>query len=54
MSQSKQMGDFDKLSGTENLKKQIIAGTSEDEIRKAGSQGYLTTGNIEKKYLIYP
>jgi len=54
MSQSKQMGNFDKLSGTENLKKQIIAGTSEEEIRKSWEPGLGQFKEMRKKYLIYP
>lgn len=54
MTQSKQMGNFDKLAGTENLKKQIIAGTSEDEIRKSWEPGLGAYKNMRKKYLIYP
>jgi uncharacterized protein YbbC (DUF1343 family) len=52
--QSKQMGDFDKLSGTENLRKQIIAGASEDEIRKSWEPGLSDYKTLRKKYLIYP
>ncbi|GGC01280.1 exo-beta-N-acetylmuramidase NamZ family protein [Dyadobacter sediminis] len=54
MSQSKQMGSFDKLAGTENLKKQIIAGTSEKEIRKSWEPGLSNFKSIRKKYLLYP
>ena len=54
MSQSKQMGNFDKLSGTENLKKQIIAGTSEEEIRKSWEPGLSQYKSSRKKYLLYP
>lgn len=54
MSQSKQMGNFDKLAGTENLKKQIIAGASEDEIRKSWEPGLGQFKEMRKKYLIYP
>jgi len=54
MSQSKQMGNFDKLVGTENLKKQIIAGTSEKEIRKSWEPGLSNFKSIRKKYLLYP
>jgi len=54
MSQSKQMGNFDKLAGTENLKKQIIAGTSEKEIRKSWEPGLSSFKSIRKKYLLYP
>ena len=54
MSQSKQMGSFDKLVGTENLRKQIIAGASEDEIRKSWEPGLGQYKTMRKKYLIYP
>ncbi|MCF2516667.1 exo-beta-N-acetylmuramidase NamZ domain-containing protein [Dyadobacter sp. CY351] len=54
MSQSKQMGNFDKLAGTENLKKQIIAGVSEEEIRKSWEPGLGNYKDMRKKYLIYP
>lgn len=54
MSQSKQMGNFDKLAGTENLKKQIIAGASEEEIRKSWEPGLGDYKALRKKYLLYP
>lgn len=54
MSQSKQIGNIDKLSGTENLKKQIIAGVSEAEIRKSWEPGLSEFKTMRKKYLIYP
>lgn len=54
MSQSKQMGSFDKLAGTENLKKQIVAGVSEKEIRKSWEPGLSEFKSIRKKYLLYP
>lgn len=54
MSQSKQMGSFDKLSGTENLKKQIIAGTPENDIRKSWEPGLGQFREMRKKYMIYP
>lgn len=54
MSQSKQMGSFDKLSGTENLKKQIIAGVSEAEIRASWEPGLSDYKTMRKKYLLYP
>ncbi|GGH39078.1 exo-beta-N-acetylmuramidase NamZ family protein [Dyadobacter endophyticus] len=54
MSQSKQMGNFDKLSGTENLKKQIIAGTPENDIRKSWEPGLGQFREMRKKYMIYP
>ncbi|WP_229254645.1 exo-beta-N-acetylmuramidase NamZ family protein [Dyadobacter linearis] len=53
-SQSKQMGNFDLLSGTENLRKQIIAGTSEEEIRKSWESGLSQYKETRKKYLLYP
>lgn len=52
--QSKQMGNFDKLAGTENLKKQIIAGTSEAEIRRSWEPGLSAFKTLRKKYLLYP
>jgi len=54
MSQSKQMGSFDKLAGSENLRKQIIAGTSEAEIRKSWEPGLSDFKTMRKKYLLYP
>lgn len=54
MTQSKQMGNFDKLAGTENLKKQIIAGTPEAEIRQSWEPGLSAFKTLRKKYLIYP
>lgn len=54
MSQSKQIGDINKLSGTENLKKQIIAGVPEAEIRKSWEPGLSEFKQMRKKYLIYP
>ncbi len=53
-SQSLQMGDFDKLTGTENLKKQIIAGTSEAEIRRSWEPGLSEYKKMRQKYLLYP
>lgn len=54
MSQSKEIGNFDKLAGTENLKKQIIAGVSEKEIRKSWEPGLANYKQMRKKYLLYP
>ncbi len=53
-SQSKQMGDFKLLAGTENLQKQIIAGTSEANIRKSWEPGLTNYKKIRDKYLLYP
>ena len=53
-SQSRQMGDFNLLAGTENLKKQIIAGTSEAEIRQSWEPGLSAYKKMREKYLLYP
>ena len=45
--------DFDKLSGTSNLKKQIIEGLSESEIRDSWQEGLEKFKKIRKKYLLY-
>ncbi len=45
--------DFDKLSGTSNLKKQIIEGISESEIRDSWKEGLEKFKKIRKKYLLY-
>lgn len=54
MSQSKQMGNFNKLAGTESLKQQIIDGKSETEIRKSWEPGLSNFKTLRKKYLLYP
>ncbi|MEO8793882.1 MAG: DUF1343 domain-containing protein [Daejeonella sp.] len=51
--QSNQMGNFDKLAGTENLRKQIIAGKSEEEIRQSWEPGLSQYKIMRKNYLIY-
>jgi len=51
--QSNQMGNFDKLAGTENLKKQIIEGKSELEIRDSWEPGLSQYKLMRRKYLIY-
>jgi uncharacterized protein YbbC (DUF1343 family) len=53
-SQSKQIGNFDKLAGTSRLRKQIIDGVSEPAIRKSWEPGLLKFKNKRKKYLLYP
>ena len=53
MSQSKQLGNFDKLAGTENLKQQIIAGKSEKEIRQSWEPGLSAYKQMRKNYLLY-
>ena len=52
--QSKAMGSFDRLAGTRDLKKQIINGVTEDEIRKTWETGLATYKVMRKKYLLYP
>jgi uncharacterized protein YbbC (DUF1343 family) len=51
--QSNQMGNFDKLAGTENLRKQIIAGKSDQEIRDSWEPGLSQYKIMRKKYLLY-
>lgn len=52
--QSKEIGNFDKLAGTENLKKQIMAGASVEEIYKSWEPGLGEYKTMRKKYLLYP
>ncbi len=52
-SQSRQMGNFDKLAGTTQLRKQIIAGVSEQEIRKSWEPELSEFKKKRKKYLLY-
>lgn len=47
-------GYFDKLAGTEQLRKQIEAGLSEEEIRMSWQEGLDQFKLIRKKYLLYP
>jgi len=44
---------FDKLAGTDKLRKQIINGLTEEDIRKSWESGLKTFENIRQKYLIY-
>jgi uncharacterized protein YbbC (DUF1343 family) len=44
---------FEKLAGTETLRKQILAKKSEDQIRKSWQPGLLKFKKIRKKYLLY-
>jgi uncharacterized protein YbbC (DUF1343 family) len=53
VSQSKQIGDFDKLAGTKNLKNQIIAGNTETEIRQSWEPGLSNYKKMRDKYLLY-
>jgi uncharacterized protein YbbC (DUF1343 family) len=52
--QSRQIGNFDKLAGTSMLREQIIAGTSEVEIRKSWEPGLSQYKEMRKKYMLYP
>lgn len=45
---------FDKLAGTDELRKQIIAGKSEEEIRASWKEDLDTYKEMRKKYLLYP
>ncbi len=51
--QSNQMGNFDKLAGTETLKQQIIAGKTEEEIRLSWEPGLSQYKIMRRKYLLY-
>jgi uncharacterized protein YbbC (DUF1343 family) len=51
---SKEIGDIDKLAGTREFKEQIIAGKSEEEIRKSWEPGLVKFRQTRKKYLLYP
>jgi len=53
-SQSNQIGNFDKLAGTSMLRKQIIAGASEEVIRQSWEPALSRFKRKRKKYLIYP
>lgn len=52
--QSNQINNINLLAGTTLFKQQIIAGTSEDEIRKSWEPGLSNYKTMRKKYLIYP
>jgi uncharacterized protein YbbC (DUF1343 family) len=53
-SYSKQMGNIDFLAGTDQFKKQIIAGMSEEDIRKTWEPGLSEYKKMREQYLIYP
>lgn len=53
-SQSKQMGDIDKLAGTKEFKEQIISGKKEKEIRKSWEPGLSNYKAMRLKYTLYP
>ena len=44
---------FEKLAGTEQLRKDIISGKTEDEIRTSWAAGINEFKKIREKYLIY-
>lgn len=44
---------FDKLAGSDSLRKQIVAGLTEKEIRASWKSDLATYKNIRKKYLLY-
>jgi uncharacterized protein YbbC (DUF1343 family) len=52
-SQSKQMGDIDKLAGTTLFKEQIKAGKSEAEIRQSWEPQLSAYKEMRKKYVLY-
>ncbi len=52
--QSKEMGNIDKLAGTTLFKEQIISGISESDIRKTWEPGLAAYKIMRKKYLLYP
>lgn len=45
---------FDKLAGTDQLRKQIVAGKSAAEIRASWQTGLLSFKSTRSKYLLYP
>ena len=45
---------FDKLAGTDELRKQILAGKTEDEIRKSWQEDLKEYKIMRAKYLLYP
>jgi uncharacterized protein YbbC (DUF1343 family) len=52
--QSSQIGKFDQLAGTSQLKQQIISGKSEAEIRRSWEPGLSEFKKLRTKYLLYP
>lgn len=53
-SRSNQIGNFDKLAGTTTLRRQIIAGVSEESIRQSWQPALSIFKLRRKKYLLYP
>lgn len=52
--QSKEMGNIDKLAGSKLFKEQIAAGIPESAIRKTWEPALAQYKKIRKKYLLYP
>lgn len=50
---SKQINDIDKLAGTRDFKEQIIAGKTEEEIRKSWEPELTNYKKMRTKYLLY-
>lgn len=50
---SKEIGNIDYLAGTKEFKEQIIAGKSEEEIRKTWKPGLANFKKMRRKYLLY-
>lgn len=53
-SQSNQINNFDRLAGTADLKQQIIAGKTEEQIRLSWEPALSQYKLMRKKYLLYP
>ncbi len=51
---SKEMGVIERLTGSALFRQQIIAGTSEKEIRQSWEPGFSEYKEMRKKYLLYP
>lgn len=50
----RQIGNIDRLSGQSAFKEQIMAGLSEEEIRKTWEPGLTAFKKMRAKYLLYP
>ncbi|MFL5808099.1 MAG: hypothetical protein ACJ749_01180 [Flavisolibacter sp.] len=51
--QSKEIGNIDFRTGDSRFKEQIIAGVSEEDMRKSWEPGLSNYKKMRKKYLIY-
>lgn len=45
---------FDKLAGTDELRKQILAGMTEEQIKDSWKEELAAYKTMRKKYLLYP